>query len=670
MAFVFTLMLLAPTVVGAVNATAYTYTLSADWYWMKTKDAYLVDSILFGDYSLSSPEDLYVRGNKLYVTDTGHGEIVILDLETGEITAFGSDVLSMPTGVYVTQSGNIYVADMGLEKAFMFSSEGELLREYPRPTTVTYGENNVYRPMKITADEKGIVYLVGEGSFDGIIQLAPDGEFLGYFGYNQVPLTLIELLQETFFSDEQKERLFNKIPRAFSNVARDNRGLLYSVTYGSNSRERPIKKHNIAGVDMLEKNFMVADYNIADITIGRYGQIYVVNENGLVFEYDNFGNLVFSFGGQALAVERNGLFTLVSAIAVDDSDNLYVLDKERAKVHVFAPTEFAKSVHTAISLYEQGKYDESRAIWENVLQESGSTKITHLGIADCYFQTQQFEQAMENYKIAGEQGGYSNAYWEIRNEWITSNVGYIILSILLLYILLKILGAIDKRKGILNPMRKFMKKLRSNRFVSDIIFTKSFIRHPFDSYYDIRHDLQGSAKSATLLYAIGFVIFCWFMLGKGFIVNSDDASKVPLMMLAQQFFLPIGLWIVCNYMVSSINEGEGRFRDVYVLTAYALSPFIIFAPVVIIASHFITNNEIFLVTFPTTVLIGWTAIQVIVGLREIHDYEFGDIFKNILLTVFFMCVVILVFSMIQMFWDQIINLIYSIFKEVMFHVAA
>lgn len=652
--------------VHAVNATAYTFTISPDLEWIRTQDAYLVEEVMFQDYNLSSPSDIYLRGKKMYIADTGNSRIVVRDIASDKITTFGEDVLSAPTGVFATQAGNIYVADTKM--VYMFDADGKLLKEYGRPKSITFGASSVYQPVKVAADEAGTLYVTSDGTFEGIIQLAENGEFLGYFGYNNMPLSPVEIIQELFFTDEQKARLFNKVPYAFSNVVVDDTGLIYSLTAGT--LRRTLKKHNISGLDMFENmNFSVFEKTFSDLAVGKYGQIYAVSESGLIYEYDSDGNLLFSLGGSALTAERNGLMTVASGIAVDDSDSLYVLDKERGKVHVFAPTQFSVMLHEAIDLYNKGKYEQSRDIWQEILRESGSSKMVHRGLGNCYLQLREYDMSEEHYRLAKEVPGYSESFWEIRNKWLVANVGYILLAVVVIVVAWFVLKFIDKRKHIFDPIRRFRDRLKRFKPIRDTLFMGRFIKNPADGFYDIRHDLNGSPLIATILYIATFIIYVWSMIGLGFVITPVTIEKVNLLFFVGSYFIPVALFIVCNYMVSSINDGESRFKDVYIAVGYSLTPIVIFLPIINIFSYFVTINEMFMITFPTIVVVIWSVILLIVGLKQINDYEFGDVIKNILLTVFFMCIIVLVFTMIQMFWDKIIDLIYSVVKEVAYRVA-
>ena len=94
--------------------------------------------------------------------------------------------------------------------------------------------------------------------------------------------------------------------------------------------------------------------------MGPYGNVYALTQTGLIYEYDNSGNLLFSFGGRAVSNDRYGLFTSAAAIDLDEEGFVYVLDKERGFVQVFAPTEFAMLNHRAIYDLEKGNYVESK----------------------------------------------------------------------------------------------------------------------------------------------------------------------------------------------------------------------------------------------------------------------------------------------------------------------
>lgn len=648
---------------SAANATAYTYALASDGSWVQTQDAYLVGSILLRDLGLSKPQDLAVDGDTLYIADTGNSRVVVYNRDTQESRFLQLEQFNEITGLYV-KDDTLYVADYGARQIYMMNKyTGELLRTYTRPETAIYGANTTFLPRKLTVASDGAMYVVSEGSYDGIVQLSPEGEFLGYFGHNNVSYTFTEQLQDLFFTEAQKQKLFNRVPKSFYNLTSDSEGLIYSVTKGVDGD--PIKKHNIAGYNMLDS--VIGEQNFEDVAVGAEGQILCITSTGLIYEYSTDGELLFSLGGRVISAERGGLFTVVTALDVDDYGAFYVLDAEQAVVHFFYPTEFALQTHQAMALYNKGQYEQSLALWQDLLRQSGNSRLAHNGIAKCYVQMQDFEQAASHYKIAENRDGYSESYWEIRNVQLQTILPFIGIAILLLLFLPPILHRLRRKKvpaadAPVKPKRHYPK------VVDDLLFSFKFIKHPFDSYYSVRHEGRGNYISSTLLYALAFGMFMLSTFGSGFIFNYHNVRNTSVLLMALLFLIPLFLAIICNFMVIEINDGEARFKDIYHTAAYGLVPYIIISPFVTLLSHVVTYNESFLLSFVMGFVYCWCAVLIVIGLREANDYEYGQVIVNLIITVFLMCMVILVVSMIYMFWSQLSDFVYNVIREVTNHV--
>jgi len=188
----------------------------------------------------------------------------------------------------------------------------------------------------------------------------PD-EFLGYFGVNTTNLGILQVLQRMFYTESQISQLFKITPPSPDNIAIDRNSIIY--TYTRNAADQNVKKLNVAGLDTLEKGKKFFP-NGADITVDKNGNIFVVDDMGYIYEYDNFGDLLFVFGRKADDTLRLGQLRSPSGIAVDDEGTLYVLDKELNSITVFKPTVYANQVHEGLFLYNQGLYVESQKNWE------------------------------------------------------------------------------------------------------------------------------------------------------------------------------------------------------------------------------------------------------------------------------------------------------------------
>ena len=65
----------------------------------------------------------------------------------------------------------------------------------------------------------------------------------------------------------------------------------------------------------------------------------------------------------------------------------------------------------------------------------------------------------------------------------------------------------------------------------------------------------------------------------------------------------------------------------------------------------------------------WVFALLLIYIKEIHAYGCGGVIKNLLITVFLMAVIILAFSLLFMFWDQLVNFVLSIVSEVKYRVS-
>ncbi|WP_178725467.1 YIP1 family protein [Clostridia bacterium] len=642
--------------VSAGNATAYTYTISQDEEWMVTQDAYLVSRVLMREHAMTSPRDLFVKENRLYLADTGASRVLIYQLDTGDCREIGGETLSSPVGLFVDQNNELYVADNGLGAVVKFSPEGEVLHRYDRPDSAAFGTETTYSPSKVAVNSSGTLYVVSDGSYDGMIQLDQNGEFLGYFGYNNNPITAWEYLQDLLFTDEMKAQLFSRVPYSFGNVDIDTKGILYSVTQSAEGNA--IKKHDVAGLNLLTPN-MEDEQDFVDVCIGTDGQIYAVTATGLIFEYDMDGHLLFTFGGRAIAVEQNGVFATASAIASDSQGRLYVLDGERGLVHVMAPSNYAKAVHTAMREYSLGHYAVSYELWNDIISIGGASYFATNNMAQCLFQEKQYDEAAALYRASGDREGYSQSFWHIRNQWLSKALPYLLLGLAVAAAAVMVCRRLLRRR---QPAASGPHILRD-----DAKLLWRTVRHPIDSFYSIRHEGAGHISTALVIYALAYLLFIAYQTVSGFVLIGNSGQKASLLFLSLIFLAPLILFILSNFLVGEVKESNARFRDILVSTAYILAPFVVAAPILILISHVLTTSELRLFQLAMVGLILWMVVNLLIATREMHAYDLWPAIRHLLITVFLMCVIVLALSMIYMFWDQLTDFVLSIIKEVGYH---
>jgi len=281
-----------------------------------------------------------------------------------------------------------------------------------------------------------------------------------------------------------------------------------------------------------------------------------------------------------------------------------------------------------------------------------------------YMYTQQYEDAMFHFEIAGNRFYYSQAFWEVRNSWLQSNLGYILSGLIGFSLVMAVTKKWRRKHDVLKPVKKFLHKVASIKIVSDVLFMFAFLRHPIDSFYDLKTGQKGSVKGALIIFALFFSIFLWYLLGKGFIYQMVAIEDIDLQSIVVGFFSIFFLAILCNFLVSSINDGEGSFLQLVKMVAYSLAPIMIAYVVIIGLSYVLTYNETFLLQIVGQGAVIWTGLNLYLGIQEVHNYTVRESLRSIVLTIVFMLVIALILLIVIIMTEQVYMFFEAIFKEV------
>lgn len=653
--------LLCPLGAYAQEAPYTSLTVDKDGHRVSTVDGYIPSGLWdkFGEEELNKPSDLFLAPNgEIYIADTGNKRILVCD-RNGSFLYEITEGLEGPAGVYVTEDGEVYVADPAAKKIFVFDADGKITKTFETPVSPLFGKTARYAPSKLVVNKSKTVYALSEGNSNGILTISDYGDFYGYFGANDTSISLGNRIKRIFFTEEQLKSMQKNVPASAANIDIDTTGLIYTVTQGT--EEGGLKKYNMAGNSMLETNANSGLY--ADVAAGPIDNIFAVAKTGYIFEYTRDGELLFYFAGKDDGNSRIGLFVDAAAIDVDEANRIYVLDRDRGAVTVFAPTEYADKVHEALGLYQDGLYLDSREPWEQVLSQNSLFDFAYRGIGQAQYKLEDYESTMAAARQGGDYQTYSNAFWQIRNQWLRKNivtVFWILAAFFVLRHIWKRYG--DKIPGI-RQIRALLRRLGSVRLLKELRFLRYVLKNPADAFYGIKKEGKVSVLAASLVYLIVFVIFVVNKYACGFLFKTVSDGQYDLGGDLVKVLGVMLLFVICNNMICSIRDGEANLKQSYCSFAYCFMPYIFLKPAAFVLSHVLTFNEAFLITMLNFIMIAGTAVLIVVMIREIQCYTYKETFVSILLTLFTMLVIvaagIIIFALIKQVFDFIIG----IFKE-------
>lgn len=657
-----------PMAAGA--ATPYkTYTVDGYGYVTETQTAYspLAAITKVGETSFVRPVDMSLsKDGNLYIADAGAKLILISDLEGNELGRIGEGILSEPTGVYVAEDNTVYVADRAAKKVFVFDGTGTLKAEYGKPDSPIYGDSMDFKPLKVVANQSGTMYIICEGNMNGIVQISPaeGGSFLGYFGTNFTTLNPFQILQRMILTDAQRAQLLATIPSTPTNLAIDDDGLIYTVTQGDG--ETSLKKLNIAGNNLITPDAW--DELCVAVTTGNYENIFVASNDGYVYEYNEEGELLFVFGGRDDGRQRIGLCNKVEAIAVDEQDRIYLLDSDKKQIHIFEPTEFTDLLHQALYLYSKGRYTESKKPLEQVLQMNSLFDYANMAMGRAYLQEENYSQALRYSKLAKDYEGYSDAFWEVRNIWLRNNVVTAFGVIVLLILLFKGLKYLQKKKQVFNPVLKVFGRLKERLLVQQLKYSTYFMKHPMDGCYGVRREGKASLLCANLMILAFIVLSILSKYYSGFLMKTVREGRYDLISDIGTVVIVFLALTACNYLVVTINDGEGSFKQLYCAYAYCLTPYIVIKPFIILISNVLTYNEVFILQFANLFIQVWMIILIFLTIKEVNNYSIKETVKVIFLTAFTVLIAVLLIFIIYVLMSQAVDFVVTVIREAVYRV--
>ncbi|WP_167746985.1 YIP1 family protein [Cohnella luojiensis] len=658
-----TALLAAPETMHARIPYQTTYFDSNRSYWDGIQAIYKPMGA-YGD-GFEEPVDLHIGADDtVYVADKGNNRIFVLGNGGTVIRTIGQDEgegqLNSPEGVFVTPEGEVYVADSGNQRIAVFDAGGSFVREYKKPTSPLL-QSEHFVPIKLVVDRRGVMYVAMNSSYQGLLRMNKEGEFMGFFGANKAQQTLLNWLKKLILNKEQLAKETASLPKPIVNISLDDEGFIYTSTAGDFGAAA-IRKLNAGGVDAFKSKTFQHSHGIVDVAIDSHGFLYNVDlDFGRINIFDRNGNALFAFGFTDNNTQQYGVMGFPTSIGIDSKSNVWVTDSRTKTVHKFTRSEFGNDVMNAILLYDDGKYAESKPYWERVYARNEMFTGTYLGLGKVYLEEKNNELALSFMKEAYDTKGYSKAYWEIRLEWLQNHFIGLVLTLVAIGLLLKFTPRAIKRlltrKPLPSALDRPLAELRNFGYV---------MLHPYQGFYKLKEARVSPWVIVILLVGV-LVMKIVTLYGTGFLFYPVQRSQINLPNIMGLFVLPWVTWIIANYLVCSIKDGEGKFREVIQGSTYALAPYLFFSVPIVILSNVLTLDEAVLIRSLTSVMYLWMAAMFIVMTQVIHNFDFVESLKNIAITVFAIATIWLFGFIVFGLSYNLYDFVYQLYKEVNFY---
>ncbi len=712
--FALVLLTLLAVPVGAFNSFQ-TYTYSIDGAPLYSPDAYIpVATYNYAhmglEANLNTPADMFVDDElNVYIADEAAKSVIVLDRyykHKFTISKFTNEIgspdgFTSPRGVFVTknkynaygeliEAGRIYVCDTQNYRIVVFDREGNFLYILDAPESELFEEGSIYYPVAVAVDKYNRIYVVSSQTTQGVIVLTEDGQFTGFIGAQKVSISLWQIIWRRFQTEKQKQMTQSFVPVTFSNITVSDDDFIYATSdkiesskvesairsKSGNGGNSPVKMLNNAGSEIMRRNgfyppvgeiaYFAASHDanvvtgvstVGDVALGESGTWSLTDtKRSKIFTYDFEGNLLFAFGDKG-NLQLGNIMNL-KAISYQ-GDKLLVLDSGTSKsITVYERTEYGNTLYQAVTDQLNREYDKSVENWTEILMRNSNFDAAYIGIGQALYRSGQYDEAIEHYKAAYDTKNYSNAFVEIRKNNVEKFFALIPLAAIALCVgialLSKKISKINVRAATSGEKITFGKELLYGFYV---------IGHPFDGFWDLKHEKRGSVRAAFVFIGITVLTFFYQAIGQGYLFNPRGAYSTIFMQLIS-IIVPLMLFVTANWCLTTLFEGEGSFKDVFVAVSYALVPMPLLVIPATLLSNVVAINEKTVVSLLVGLAFVWAGFLIFFGTQVTHDYSLGKNVITIVGTIVGMVFIMFIALLFTTLLGKIVGFVSNIITEI------
>lgn len=635
--------------------------------------------------------DLFVdeAHGEVYLADTDNHRIVKTDLAFTSAQTFlaaGGISFFSPQGVFVADDA-VYVADTGNRRVVKMTRDGETLAVWGKPDSPQFAQGVEFKPQKVIVTEQGEISLVCEGIYEGLVTIDQTGAFQGYSGTIPVQPSLWDLFWRLVSTREQLKSMSSFLPVTYINVDLDEAGFIYATSQAEQSTmANSVQRLNPGGNDVLVNNSgqkLMGDLGnldvgrsvgasvLGDVSCLSGGMFACVDQRrSKIYLYDREGEMLFAFGG---AGSQDGNVTVPAAI---DSDGftLYVADSSAGQITVFQPTAYGQCLIQGILDYDKGEYESSRMNFMEAFRYNTNSELAYLGIGKAQMRAGEYYDAMLSFRLAANRTYYSRALEQYRREVFDAHFTTIFAVIALLLLIALVIPLIRKRrasKGIKPVQRKlwepqsaFLKQADS--VVQSVDFAFFCMLHPFKGFYELKAEKQGTMMGATVLLILYIVSSVLSSTLSGYLFGGSMKQNPLLMLLT--VCLPVALFVLANWCITTLMEGEGKMRDIYQAVCYALMPMILGQVVLVMLSNVLTLEEASVYSVIASMLWIYTIFLLLAGNMQAHGFTMGRTVGAALVTAIAMAMIVFLAYLFCNLLFEVAGFASQVYKEMVFRV--
>ena len=191
-------------------------------------------------------------------------------------------------------------------------------------------------------------------------------------------------------------------------------------------------------------------------------------------------------------------------------------------------------------------------------------------------------------------------------------------------------------------------------------------RHPIDGFYAMKFEKKGRMWVALVNFLLMWISISFNRQYSSVIVNQANPLSYNTLMDGGSVLMLLLLWSVANWSVTSLTNGEGKFKEIIMANCYAMTPMILtFIPATLL-SNVLSREESAFYFLIINIAIVVFVLLAFVGMITVHNYTVFKALLTVFLTICAMLVIVFIIALLFTLYQQLITFVMGIYTEITF----
>lgn len=197
-----------------------------------------------------------------------------------------------------------------------------------------------------------------------------------------------------------------------------------------------------------------------------------------------------------------------------------------------------------------------------------------------------------------------------------------------------------------------------------IKFPTYIITHPVKGYEIFKREHKGKMSVALVFIIISIIVSIVAYQYEGFLINDRDLNQLNSFAQIAYTIVPILLITFANWSITTLFDGKGKVKEIFMMLCYSLFPMICCKILGIILSNVLVLDEVGFYTVIATLGTIFTGYMVFFGLISIHEYGLGKCLLTIIATIIALAVILYALFLFFDLFQKVYGFLYVIYREI------